>query len=216
MIKDTSPLPQLPIPHKLTGLLQQAGEVLSDMRREHESAADALVSIAVALDGELDALDALPSGSPTQLQLCGLPALQPGHLIPFMGYPSARVGGRSPLDAELLADGEEVGVEEKVEWLHRGQQDAAGTGPSHTSESAKVQLPSVVSGLQAYTHFDLLFYGSVTSFILICSFTCSLMACTMLQLHCTAAPPQSVTTDGYKSLRSSVDGVHRTRVKWNA
>jgi hypothetical protein len=142
VVSESTAQAQWPLPQKLTGLMQQAGQVLSDMRRECESAADALVSIAVALDGDLDALDApaAQTNNSAQLQLCGLPKLDASRLSPLLGYPSVRPGGLSPLDAGLLAAGAEVGVEEKVEWLHRAI-DAAGNGPSHKAVSAQASSP---------------------------------------------------------------------------
>jgi hypothetical protein len=92
--------------------------------------------IAVALHGDLDGLDA-PAAQPSnaaQLQLCGRPGAGPEPSESAAGF---RPGGVSPLDAGLLAAGEDVGVE----WLHHAT-DAAWERPSHReADSAQDSSP---------------------------------------------------------------------------
>ena len=137
LVHEAEAAPHWQQPHKLAGLLQQAEQVLSDMRREHDSAADALVSIAVALDSDLDGPHDGGLAPPPQLLLPDVSGRALAPLSLFVGPASPHVVAASPLTAAAPAAQGAVGLEEKVDWLHRGQVESAqseahfGSAPLH-------------------------------------------------------------------------------------
>jgi hypothetical protein len=113
-VDGTAPQPPPAPAPALTRLLQQAEQLLSDMRREHESAADALVAIAVALE---EGHGAHPLGR-------GLPVVTAapfdlGAGREWMG--TGGLGATPPPPALAPGVRGEVGVEEKVAWMHLSQ-----------------------------------------------------------------------------------------------
>lgn len=113
-------------PHKLSDLLRQASQLLADMRREGEGAADAIYAI-------LEVMDSDEYAGESQLAL--VPALTPpggfgggGFLPPgALEIPPAPDDGRhfapSPLEmvegkvSPLPGDANPIGLAEKVAWM---------------------------------------------------------------------------------------------------
>lgn len=131
-IHPVAPTQQSAPQHKLTDMLRQASQLLSDMRREGEGAADAIYAIMDVMDSDEYAAEHRLAIGPSLAQpgvLGGGGYLPLGALDVALG--DAADGAPSPLQmaegsvSPLPGDHHPVGVAEKVAWM-----DAKGHAPA--------------------------------------------------------------------------------------